>query len=152
MKKFFILPLLISFSILLSAQEQTEEGAITEIMLSENWFNNLQKAKANPLEVWYLDLSLQKLKTFPAEIFTFKNLQQLYVPYNYWTSIPDEISSLTKLRILDLSGNYYLNKLPMQALAKMKHHEKIIIKDNKLAAGEIEKLRKLLPKTKIITK
>ncbi len=134
---------------------QTQKGNEVELdpnlMLSENWFNDLEKAKQNPEKVLYLDLSLQKLKSFPKEILTFINTERLYLPYNYWPSIPEEIGILSKVKILDLSGNYYMNYLPKEGLSKFKNLELFIIKDNKLAAGEIDKIRKLLPDAKIVT-
>ncbi|HXH18817.1 MAG TPA: hypothetical protein VNJ07_07005 [Chitinophagales bacterium] len=143
----FILPVQPGF-----AQEQKENEVALDpsLMLSENWFNDLEKAKQHPGQVLYLDLSLQKLRAFPKEILTFKNVERLYLPYNYWPSIPDEIGILTRVKILDLSGNYYMNYLPLEGLSKLKNLELFIIKDNKLAAGEIEKVRKLLPHTKIV--
>lgn len=145
-----LLLLLCSFA--LHAQEQGEnEVAITDLMFSENWFSDLEKAKAEPEEVLYLDLSLQKHKTFPKEILTFTNLERLYLPYNYWPSIPEEIGTLTNLKVLDLSGNYYLNFLPKEGLSKLVNLREFLIKDNKLASGELEKARKLLPNCKIIS-
>lgn len=135
----------------LHAQIQGEnEVKITNLMFSENWFSDLEKAKNNPDKVLYLDLSLQKHKTFPKEILTFKNVERLYLPYNYWPSIPEEIGTLTKLKVLDLSGNYYMNYLPKEGLSKLKNLEEFTIKDNKLVKGEIEKIRKQLPNCKFI--
>lgn len=139
-------------SLALYAQEQGEnEVAITDIMFSENWFSDLEKAKAEPDKVFYLDLSLQKHKTFPKEILTFENLERLYLPYNYWPSIPEEIGTLTKLKVLDLSGNYYLNFLPKEGLSKLVNLREFLVKDNKLAKGELDKVRLSLPDCKIIS-
>ena len=144
--------LLLFFFNVLHAQVQGEnEVQITDLMFSENWFSDLEKAKASPEKVLYLDLSLQKHKTFPKEILTFKNVERLYLPYNYWTSIPEEIGTLSKLKILDLSGNYYLNYLPKEGLSKLTNLHEFQIKDNKLAKGEIEKAKQLLPNCKIVT-
>ena len=153
---FCILPfafcLLMALSHPLYAQEQkgNEVELDNDLIFSENWFSDLGKAKQIPEKVLYLDLSLQKHKIFPKEILTFKNAERLYLSYNYWTSIPDEIASLTNVKILDLSGNYYMNYLPKEGLSKMQNLELFIIKDNKLATGEIEKIRKLLPNAKIV--
>lgn len=136
----------------LAAQVQTgnEVELDNDLIFSENWFSDLEKAKLTPHKVLYLDLSLRKLKVFPKEILTFNNAERLYLSYNYWTFIPDEIGSLNKVKLLDLSGNYYLNYLPKEGLSKMQNLQVLIIKDNRLAAGEIEKIRKLLPHAKII--
>lgn len=130
--------------------------AQTEIKLdnkrfSENWFNDIDKAAANPDKVWYLDLSLQKLKEFPKDILAFKNLKELYLPVNYWPGVPNEIGSLKNLEILDLSSNYYMNTLP-EGLAELENLKELHIKDNKLNAGEVEKAKKWLPNAEVIYK
>jgi len=135
------------------AQEQkgNEVELDNDLIFSENWFTDLGKAKETPGKVLYLDLSLKKNRTFPPEILTFNNVERLYLSYNYWPSIPDEIGSLANVKILDLSGNYYMNYLPKEGLSKLQDLELFIIKDNKLAAGEIDKIKKLLPNTKVVT-
>jgi len=142
------------FSIPGYSQEQkgNEEVAIdNDLVFSENWFTDLQQAKASPDKVLYLDLSLKKNKTFPPEILTFKNVERLYLSYNYWSSIPEEIGTLANVKILDLSGNYYLNHLPKEGLSKLTKLELLLIKDHKLVAGEIDRIKKLLPNTKVVT-
>ncbi len=122
-------------------------------MFGGNWFDTMEEAKQKPNEVYYLDLSLQKLKTFPVEIFNFPNLKELHLPYNYWSSLPATgWEKLTKLEILDLSGNYYLNKLPVDGLAQLKALRSLLLKDNKLNAGEADKVAKALPNAKVETK
>lgn len=122
-------------------------------MFGGNWFDTMEEAKQKPNEVYYLDLSLQKLKTFPVEIFNFPNLKELHLPYNYWSSLPATgWERLTKLEILDLSGNYYLNKLPVDGLAQLKALRSLLLKDNKLNAGEADKVAKALPNAKVETK
>lgn len=138
--------LLVIFQI--KAQTEIE---ISNEAFSENWFDNIDEAVKEPENVFYLDLSLQKLKTFPLEILEFNKLQKLYLPFNYYPSIPDEIGKLDKVTELDISGNYYMNHLPIEGLMDMESLKKIIVKDNKLAAGEIEKLQKALPGCTIIT-
>ncbi len=132
------------------AQTQVE---LDNKMFGGNWFDTMEEAKQHPEKVFYLDLSLQKLKTFPVEIFNFTNLQELHLPYNYWSSLPSTgWEKLTKLEILDLSGNYYLNKLPVDALAQLKALKSLLLKDNKLNAGEADKVAKALPNAKVETK
>lgn len=116
---------------------------------SENWFSDLEEAKKNPDKVLYLDLSLQKLKQFPTVIFTFKNLKELHLSYNYWPSIPAGLNKLQHLELLDLSGNYYMNKLPAD-LEQLTFLEKLIIKDNKLTAAEVSRAQKALINSDVI--
>lgn len=134
----------------LIAQTQVE---LDNKMFGGNWFDSMDEAKQNPDKVFYLDLSLQKLKTFPVEIFTFTNLKELHLPYNYWASLPATgWEKLVKLELLDLSGNYYLNKLPVDGLAQLKNLKSLLLKDNKLSAGEADKVAKALPNAKVETK
>ncbi len=151
--KTYLFVLLFSFSLTpaMAQLQDDNEVIITDLMFSENWFNAVEDAKGTPAKVFYLDLSLQKNKTFPKEILTFKNLERLYVPYNYWESIPNEIGTLSKLQILDISGNYYMNRLPLEGLKKLSNLREIIVKDHRLAAGELDKLRKALPNCKVVT-
>lgn len=142
--------LLSSLTVLLCSASFSQEVVLEDIMFSDNWFSDLEEAKKTPNTVFYLDLSMQKLKEFPSEILEFKNLKRLLVPVNYWPSIPDEISTLRDLQIIDLSSNYYLNQLP-QGLEKLPRLERIVLKDNRLNKGEIERIQKLLPNCEIIT-
>jgi len=134
----------------IKAQNQVD---LDNKMFGGNWFDSMDEAKQKPNEVFYLDLSLQKLKTFPVEIFNFPNLKELHLPFNYWSSIPATgWEKLTKLELLDLSGNYYLNKLPVDGLAQLKALRTLLLKDNKLNAGEADKVAKALPNAKVETK
>lgn len=141
-------------SLLLLVGAYTFVSAQNEVQLdnkrfSENWFSDLEEAKKNPDKVLYLDLSLQKLKQFPTVIFTFKNLKELHLSYNYWPSIPAGLSKLQHLEMLDLSGNYYMNKLPAD-LEQLTFLEKLIIKDNKLTAAEVSRAQKALTNSDVI--
>lgn len=130
---------------------QTTDGIdLSDLMFSENWFSDLDEAVAQADKVYYLDLSLQKKREFPEQIFQFKNLQKLFLSYNYYASIPDRIGELHNLRLLDLSGNYYMNTLP-EGLWELQSLERLIIEDHKLIPSTIEEARKKLPHTKIIT-
>ena len=134
----------------LKAEAQTEIK-LDSLMFTENWFSNIVEAKAKSEKVLYLDLGLRKLKTFPAEILTFKNVKRLYLSVNYWPSLPDEIGNLKELELLDISSNYYLNKLP-EGLQNCTNLKELIVKDNKLNAGEVDKIKKLMPGLKVIVK
>ena len=71
MKK--ILFLLFAATLLMGGKAYTQtEVRIDSARFTEWWFNNLDEAKKNPEKVWYLDLSLKKLGSFPKEILQFK--------------------------------------------------------------------------------
>ena len=136
---------LFSFA-LLTAQTVVE---IEDYRFSENWFEDLSEATENTEKVYYLDLSLQKLKAFPKVVFTFLNLKEAHFAVNYWPSIPNEIGSLKQLEKLDLSSNYYLNTLP-EGLKELTGLKELNLRDNRLNKGEVEKARQWLPNCNII--
>jgi Leucine-rich repeat (LRR) protein len=67
--------------------------------------NNLQEAMANPGSVVKLDLSKQKLKSFPDDIRKLTNLQYLDLSRNRINKIPDWIGELKNLQFLILFKN-----------------------------------------------
>lgn len=142
----FILPIL---TLGLTPTNAQTEVPIEDVMFSDKWYNDIDEALANADKVRYLDLSLQKLRQFPTEILKLKNLTHLYLPFNYFPSIPAEIAQLENLEELDLSGTYYLNSLPKE-LANLKNLKKLLIKDNMLSQSEEEKIIKLLPNCEVI--
>ena len=103
MKNIFALTIL--FLAFISVNAQTEVQIGNEVF-SENYFTDLDKASQSPEKVFYLDLSLQKLKVFPTEILAFNNLEKLLLPFNYYPSIPAEIEKLDNVKVLDISGTY----------------------------------------------
>lgn len=148
MKKLFSLLLLVYF---FNAETKAQTAVdLSNLMFTDEWFSSLEEAKANAEKVWYLDLGLQKLKTFPKEILTFKNVKHLYLQVNYWPSVPEKIGSLKNLEILDLSSNYYLKTLP-EGLKDCTALKQLILKDHKLNSGEIARIKKLLPNVQVIT-
>lgn len=68
-------------------------------------YTSISEALKNPLKVYRLDLSKQKLHTIPKEVFVLYNLQELNLAKNKIQSIPQEISSLVNLQKLNVSRN-----------------------------------------------
>lgn len=68
-----------------------------------------------------LNLSRQRLKSFPEEITKHADLIELDLSENQITEIPDKIENLRNLKILDLSSNHKLTCLPqkMKLLTKI---------------------------------
>lgn len=66
---------------------------------------DLKEALKNPDAVIKLELRKQHLKSFPKEIFLFKNLQYLDLTKNDINEIPDSISMLTQLQYFAMSKN-----------------------------------------------
>jgi Leucine-rich repeat (LRR) protein len=68
-------------------------------------YHSISAATQNPEKVFKLNLSKRKLKTFPQEIFQFRNLRELDLSRNKFDSIPKELGSLKNLVRLNLSNN-----------------------------------------------
>jgi Leucine-rich repeat (LRR) protein len=76
-------------------------------------YMDLKEALEHPEMVIRLELKKQKLKTFPPEIFKFKNLQYLSLSKNQLKELPDSLYKLTQLQYLDVSHNK-LGSLPKE--------------------------------------
>jgi Leucine-rich repeat (LRR) protein len=66
---------------------------------------SISDAMKDPDKVIKLELRKKRLKTFPKEIFQFKNLQYLDLSKNNIVEIPASISELKNLQVLILSKN-----------------------------------------------
>lgn len=91
-------------------------------------YTSLEAALKEPLQVQKLDLTKNKLDVFPAEIFAFKNLRELYLTKNKIDSIPPQIGQLTKLEVLDISRNK-LTKIPVELFSCL-HLKRVILNQN----------------------
>ena len=71
-------------------------------------FTSIEEAKTVPADsVFRLDLSKQKLRTIPEEVYTFKNLRELYLAKNKLTELPTNFV-FEKLEVLDLTKNDFI--------------------------------------------
>ena len=68
-------------------------------------YTSLSEALKNPEQVIKLELKRQHYKTFPKDIFKFKNLQYLDLSKNSIKEIPDSIEVLSQLQYLNMSKN-----------------------------------------------
>jgi Leucine-rich repeat (LRR) protein len=109
-------------------------------------FMDIKEALEHPEMVIRLELKKQKLKTFPKEIFQFKNLQYLDLSKNQLKELPDSIYLLTKLQCLNVSHNK-LGSFPKE-IGKCKNLFYLNANNNNLYGlppqiGNLEKLRTL---------
>ncbi|MCC6383702.1 MAG: leucine-rich repeat domain-containing protein [Bacteroidia bacterium] len=74
-------------------------------------YKSLAEALAKPDSVYRLSLKGKKLKTFPTEVFQFKNLNSLDLSRNKLKEIPDSLDQFTSLVELNLGYNQ-LTSLP----------------------------------------
>jgi len=124
-----------------SAQENTVLVADTAYI-----YRSLSVALANPDQVYILNLSRNKLKTFPAGILKLKNLRELDLSHNKIDSLPDEIGTLTNLQRLNLSNNN-LVELP-ETIGKLTALVSLILNRNEIellppTIGDLENLEVL---------
>lgn len=103
----------------------------------------LEEANQNPDAVIKLVLRKQKLKEFPKEIFTFKNLQYLDLSKNNFKYLPDSLNMLPNLQVL-LVSKCGLEKLPAH-IGDLKNLKHININQNNITRipysfGLLEKL------------
>jgi Leucine-rich repeat (LRR) protein len=112
-------------------------------------YTSMEDALKNPLEVKYLDLSLQKIQVLPVEILQLKNLECLDLSFNRITSLPLQLVELEKLRYINLIGTRYLTKVPA-VLSQMKSLEVVELGDHpEWTAAKYAEAQKLLPHVKI---
>jgi len=109
-------------------------------------YMDLQEALKFPEKVLRLELRKKKLKSFPKEIFQFKNLQWLDLGKNQLTELPDSIYLLSDLQYLNVSRNK-LSSLPKE-IGKMTNLVYLNANNNDLSGlppqiGNLERLRVL---------
>jgi Leucine-rich repeat (LRR) protein len=109
-------------------------------------FTNLQEALKNPEAVVKLVLRKQHLKSFPIEVFKFKNLQYLDISKNSISELPDSINLLSNLQYFACSKTG-LNSLPKE-LGKLTNLIYLNFNQNDLESlppqiGNLEKLEVL---------
>jgi Leucine-rich repeat (LRR) protein len=107
---------------------------------------DLKEALEHPEMVIRLELKKLKLKSFPPEIFKFKNLQYLSLSKNQLKELPDSLYKLTQLQYLDVSHNK-LTSLPKE-IGKCSNLVYLNANNNDLYTlppqiGNLEKLRTL---------
>ena len=124
---------------------QETEQLLDSTQLEETFaYTSIQEALEHPEKVIRLELKKQKLKTFPKEIFQFKNLQYLDLSKNQLKELPDSINLLTNLQCLNVSHNK-LGALPKE-IGKCSNLFYINANNNNLYGlppqiGNLEKLR-----------
>jgi len=104
----------------LMAQYTSEEGTYTDLKI----------AIENKSKVKHLNLSGQKLKKVPKEVFEFYNLETLDISRNKIEKFPVELTKMKKLTEIDFSANK-LDELPKE-IGEMKRLQKINLFRNKI--------------------
>lgn len=95
-----------------------------------------------------LYLGKNQFEEIPKEIFLLDKLEQLHIYNNRITSIPSDIINLKNLKFLFIHDNN-IEEIP-DDMERMKNLIFIKIDGNPLKEGQIEKLKKMLPKCQIM--
>jgi Leucine-rich repeat (LRR) protein len=134
----FFIPLFLFLGLQSSAQ-LLDSTALSQ----ETEYTSLSEALKNPDQVYRLNLRKKKLKIFPQEILTLKNLQELDLGRNKIKEIPAGIGQLTHLELFNVSKNR-LDTLPPE-LGKLVNLKKLVLNQNTIAhlPSEIGNLKKL---------
>jgi Leucine-rich repeat (LRR) protein len=91
---------------------------------------SIDEALKNPEKVYRLDLSNQAIKMPSDSIWEkFTNLEYLSFKNDHLTNLPDGISKLKRLKILDLSGNDF--KVLPQSLSMLENLQELYLNDEK---------------------
>ncbi|MBC7696406.1 MAG: leucine-rich repeat domain-containing protein [Burkholderiales bacterium] len=140
-KLFFKLILIIVLSF--TYQEAKAQSLDSLTLDTMQAFVSIQEAMKNPIAVIKLSLRKQHLKSFPKEIFQFKNLQYLDISKNSISELPDSIGLLANLQYFACSKTG-LKRLPKD-IGKLVNLKYLNLNQNDLETiptqiGNLEKL------------
>jgi hypothetical protein len=129
----------------------TEFGQLTKLTnlnLNGNQLGSLPTEFGQLINLTSLNISFNQLNSLPTEFGQLFNLTNLNLNVNQLSSLPSEFGQLTNLTILNLNGNQ-LSSLPPE-FRKLTNLTSLDLRDNPIIQAEQEKIKKLLPKCKII--
>ena len=93
-------------------------------------YSNIEEALKDPEKVYRLDLSNQNFKMPSDSVWKkFINLEYLSLKNDHLANLPDGLSNLKKLKILDLSGNDF--KVLPQSLSRLENLVELYLNDEK---------------------
>lgn len=121
------------------------KGQETELILNDSSYiyRSIEEIKAHPERVFRLNLSKQKLDTFPPEIFECTNLIELDLSKNKIEEIPPQIGRLINLEKLSMANNGLVH-LPKEIgkLTQLKYLglNRNILEDLPAEIGDLESL------------
>jgi len=101
-----------------------------ERLAAQKVYTSINDALVNPEKVYRLDLTKQKLKAVPMEVFKLYNLQELILAKNKLQELPPEIGTLTNLEKLNLEKND-LTVLP-PAIGNLTNLKELIVNRNEI--------------------
>ncbi len=105
------------------------QGMLSQIKTNQTEFSNLSDALKNPEKVRFLNLSNQT-EVIPNSVWEqFINLEYLSLKNDHLVQIPTGITTLKKLKTLDLSGNDF-QTLPAEFI-RLENLEELYLNDEK---------------------
>lgn len=134
----------ILFFMLLGAAGFSQNHLLDSVTLANyQEYTDLQAALSNPDDVIKLSLRRKKYKTFPKDIYKFRNLQYLDLSKNALKELPDSIVTLKDLQYLIVSRNN-LEALPRN-IGDMKNLRHLNVNQNEISVlpfsfGDLENL------------
>ncbi|MFH1004485.1 MAG: leucine-rich repeat domain-containing protein [Bacteroidota bacterium] len=120
---------------------------LQELNLSKNRLKELPKELGEFSNLQILNVSCNKLSNLPNSIGKLKNLKKIIAFKNNLTSLPIQIGELEKLEVLDIWSND-IEFFPDE-LAKLKNLKFFDLRVILLNDEEQERIREMLPNTKI---
>lgn len=135
--------ILIVFFFLLSFGHSVGQLIEFEKLDTARVYKSLKEAMQNPVHVHRLDLTRERLREFPSEVYQFQNLNELILDRNKLKTLPDSLNTLRNLQILSAERNKLDTINP--AICNLPNLQILRLGSNEIKGipDEISQLRKL---------
>ncbi|MCP4437745.1 MAG: leucine-rich repeat domain-containing protein [Aureispira sp.] len=128
-------------------QQLDQHANLKSLDLSFNKLKTFPLNICNCLFLKYLTLSDNRFQQLPTEIGQLQKLKTLRLNKNELIKLPDSIGELSSLRILTLSENL-LENIP-DTIQNLTNLRQLFLENNELPLKEKYRIKKLLPKCQI---
>lgn len=136
-----------SGKILLPTEPSGEGEEVLEPVACDNMYKDIREMVDNRETACGLDVSGQALLELTRAISLAKGLVLLNASNSNLIELPDWLGTMTELRQIDVSDNK-LESLP-EELGFLVNLQVLDVRNNPLPIEEVDKIRKLLPKTDV---